>query len=590
MNGRTLTSLVATVVAGGVVAAGCSTGGGGGGKGSASVGITPVQSGSLVEGLPAPQLDANGYDFSLASVNQIPGGTVTALAAASVNTAVYAGNFPGGSVMVVDDQSVTLSGNLFYEARSLAADGASVYAGTANPNRDGAGDLYAATGGNWAIAIDSTDAEMTVAATSMGVFAAHGGARSEGTLRQLVSGQWQSIAPLQSAIPTELCESDGRLFVGGSDAFSGGARLLRYEPASGALVNVPVPGAGGGFGVRQEVTSMISIATVASGSIMPIVTEVLVVAVGSFDSLGNGVGGSILATDGARRFETIASYAGDAPVAVIFQDASIVVVTSRGKVYHRDGQGRMVEETLPAGFAVTGFHSGLSRDQASAVFGGKTATGAVLVRRVARGGGYIPPANDLYYRPDAKAILQNRCASCHAPGSPVPAATLAMSLDFNQAADQATHATVMSKVDTNNPTASLLLTKATGNGHVGGTVITAGSADYNNLAAWIQQGARFEQTQAPTGPTYVTDIRPILQDCLSCHRTATSFNLSNNLSLNMQDYQEVLTFVNTGTPEASQILRKPTNQASHGGGVRFTTGSAAYGTIVQWIQQGTRFQ
>ncbi len=593
MNGRTLTSLVATVVAGGVVAAGCSTGGGGGGKASIGVGITPVQSGTLVEGLPAPQLDANGYDFSLVSVNQVPGGTVPALTTASVNTAVYAANFPGGSVLLVDDLSVNLSGNLFYEARSMAADGANVFAATANRSRDGAGDLYAAaSGGTWQIAIDSSDAEMTVGAGSLGVFAAHGGAGREGALRQLVSGQWQSIASLQSAVPTAIAESDGRLFVGGSDAFGGYARLLRYEPSTGALANVPLPGAGGGFGVRQEVTSMVSIATVASGSIMPIATQVLVVAVGSFDSVGNGVGGMVLATDGARRFETIASFAGDAPVAVIFQDASIVVATSRGRLYHRDAQGRMVEETLPASAGITGFASGLSRDQASAVFGGKTAAGAVLVRRVARGGGYVPPATDLYYRPDAKAILQNRCASCHGVGSAIPAATMAMTLDFDQADDQATHATVLTKLDLNAPQASLLLQKATGTGHVGGTVITTGSPDYNNLVAWVQQGARFEATAAPTGPTYVTDIRPILQDCLSCHRTATNFNLSNNLSLNNQDYMEVLTFVNTTNPETSQILRKPTNTATggHGGGVRFTTGSTPYNTIVQWIQQGTRFQ
>lgn len=590
MNGRTLTTLVAAVVAGGVAAAGCSTGGGGGGKGSAGLGVTPVQSGSLVEGLPAPQLDQNGYDFSMVSVNQIPGGTVHALAAASVNTAVYAGNFPGGSVLIVDDQTVNLSGNLFYESRSMASDGAAVFAGTSNPGRDGAGDLYALTNGTWGVAIDTADAEMAVGAGSLGTFAAHGGPGREGTLRQLVSGQWQSIASLHSSIPTEFCESDGRLFVGGTDAFGGHARLLRYEPTSGSLVNVPVPGAAGGFGVRQEVTSMISIATVASGSVMPIVTEVLVVAIGSFDSVGNGLGGAVLATDGVRRFETIASFGGDAPVAVIFQDAALIVATSRGRIFHRDVQGRMIEETIPANFGVTGFSTGISRDQASTVFGGKTAGGAILLRRVARGGGYIPPANDLYYRPDAKAILQNRCASCHGVGSPVPAATMAMTLDFAQSADQATHTTVRSKVDTNNPTASLLLTKATGMGHVGGAVITTGSNDYNNLAAWIQQGARFEQTQAPTGPTYVTDIRPILQDCLSCHRTNTNFNLSNNLSLNNQDYMEVLTFVNTGTPELSPILRKPTNQGGHGGGLRFAQGSTTYNTIVQWIQQGTRFQ
>lgn len=593
MNGRALTTLVATVVAGGVVAAGCSSGGGVGGKASVGVGVTPAQSGSLVAGLPAPQLDANGYDFSLVAVNTIPGGKVSAVAAAAVNTAVYAGNFPGGSVLLVDDQSVSLSGNLFYEARSMAAEGTSVYAGTGNPDRAGAGDLYAMNAsGAWVIAYDSSDAELVVGAGPLGTFAAHGGARREGALRRLTAGQWQSIASLQSAIPTQLHGSDGKLFVGGSDAFGAYARLLRYEPATNAVVNVPLPGAGGGFGVRQEVTSMTSIATVASGSIMPVVSEVLVVAVGSFDSLGNGVGGAVFATDGAQRFEVMASYSGEAPVVVLFQDASLIVATSRGKLYHRDGQGRMVEETLPTGFDVTGFTSGLSRDQASVVLGGRTAGGAALVRRVARGGGYLPPVNDLYYRPEVKAILQGRCAACHGVGSAVPAATTAMSLDFAAAADQATFNTVVTKVDTNNPSTSLLVTKATGTAHVGGTVIPLGGADHNDLVAWIQQGARYEQAQAPAGPTYVTEVRNILADCASCHTPnhQSNFDLSTNRSLNMDDYNEVLTFINTTTPEASRLLTKATGAANHGGGLRFGAGSASYQTLVQWIQQGTRFQ
>lgn len=594
MNGRTLTSLVAAVVAGGLAAAGCSTGGGGGGKGSVGPGVSPVQSGSLLEGLPTPQLDQNGYDFSLVSVNQIPGGTVHAVAPASVNTAVYAANFPGGSVLVVDDQSVTLSGNLFYEARSLAADGANIFAGTGNPNREGAADLYAAPGGtNWAVAIDSSDAEMAVGAGSLGVFAAHGSVAREGTLRKLVTGQWQSIASLQSSIPTELCESDGRLFVGGTDAFGRHARLLRYEPSTGSIADVPVPGAAGGAGVRQEVTSMISVATVASGSITPIVTEVLIVAIGTFDAVGNGVGGAVVATDGDRRFEMIASFGGDAPVAVVFQDAALVVATARGKLYHRDAQGRMVEETLPAAFGVTGFATGISRDQASAVFGGSTAGGAVLVRRVARGGGYIPPANDLFYRPNIKTILQNRCDICHGATSTNTAAQMAMTLDFDQADDQATHGVLLTKVDLNNPSTSLLATKATGNAHVGGAVITGGSAEHNTLVQWIQQGARFEQTQAPTGPTYVTEIRNILADCASCHvpTHSSNFDLSNNRSLNNQDYMEVLTFIDTNNPTNSRLLRFATNQGGvHGGGLRFSDTSPSYDTIVQWIQQGTRFQ
>ncbi|MCO5166409.1 MAG: hypothetical protein M9894_08595 [Planctomycetes bacterium] len=588
MNGRTLTTLVAAAMATGVVAAGCSTGGGGGGKASTGPGITPVQSGSLVEGLPAPQLDQNGYDFSAVQVNQVPGGTVGALAAAPINTAVFAGNFPGGSVLVVDDTSVTLSGSLFYEARSMAADGPSVFAATGNPQRDGAGDLYTrdATTGAWSVAIDTQDAEMVVGAGLLGVHAAHGGARREGTLRRLNGSQWSSIASLQSAIPTALCESDGRLFVGGSDAFGGHARLLRLDPGATTLADVPLPGVGG-FGVRQEVTSMVSIATVASGSIVPVVSEVLIVAVASIDATGAGAGGAVFATDGRQRVEVIATYAGDAPRAVLFQDSALVVITMHGKIFHRDAQGNMVEETIPVGLGVTRLDSALSRDQASVVLGGRTATGAVLVRRVARGGGYVPPVGDLFYRPDVRAILQARCTSCHvAPNN--PQAVTALEMNFSD--DQATFNRLQTRVNTGNPAQSLLITKATGTSHGGGTAVAMGSNEYNSLVEWVRQGARYEQAAAAL--TYVAQVRNILMDCSSCHvpNHNSQFRLSNNLSLNMQDYQTVLGFINTATPETSQLLRKATNNGGHGGGQRFSAGSPSYNTLVQWIQQGTQFQ
>lgn len=588
MNGRTLTTLVAAAMATGLVAAGCSSGGGGGGKSTVGVGVTPVQSGSLVEGLPAPQIDQNGYEYAAVQINQVPGGTVGALCAAPINTAVFAGNFPGGSVLVVDDTSVTLSGSLFYEARSMAADGAAVFAATGNPLRDGAGDLYAydATTSTWSIAIDTNDPEMVVGAGLLGVHAAHGGARREGALRRRTGAQWSSIASLESAIPTAIAESEGRLFVGGSDAFGGHARLLRLDPGATSLVDVQLPGVGG-FGVRQEVTSMVSIATVASGSITPVVSEVLIVAVANFDATGQGVAGAVFATDGRQRVEVIASYSGDAPRTVLFQDSALVVVTTNGKVFHRDAQGVMVEETIPSALGVTRLDSALSRDAASVVMGGRTASGAVLVRRVARGGGYVPPVGDLFYRPDARAILQARCTSCHvSPNN--PQAVAALEMNFND--DQATFNRLQTRVNTANPAQSLLLTKATGTSHGGGTALAMGSSEYNTMVEWVRQGARYEQ--AATALTYVAQVRNILTDCSSCHvpNHNSQLRLSNNLSLNMQDYQTVLGFINTATPETSQLLRKATAAVNHGGGARFQAGSPSYNTLIQWIQQGTQFQ
>jgi hypothetical protein len=192
-----------------------------------------------------------------------------------------------------------------------------------------------------------------------------------------------------------------------------------------------------------------------------------------------------------------------------------------------------------------------------------------------------------------KGVLAARCASCHvAPG--LPAAVTAMGLALTATSDNADYNTVRARVNLTTPSVSVLLQKAIGQqGHLGGAVLTTGSADYGVLMDWISQGARFEGTAPPPPPaqlTYVTNIRPLLMDCLSCHNNATNFRLSNNLSLNQADHAEVLQEVNTGAPATSNLLRKATNAVTHGGGQRFAQGSTNYNTILTWIQQGARLQ
>lgn len=587
MNGRTLTTLVATLVTGGLYAAGCSTGGGGGG-GSAAAGISFVGSGSLQQGLPDPQYAT--YQFNEVGVNAVAGARVTAITAAAVNTAVYIGNFPGGSVSLVDDQSVTFTGNLFYQATSMAADGGAVFAATGTPLATGGGDVYQLNAqGGWSIAIDSPNNESAVGLVAndrvfggTSVYAAHGSRGAGGALlrRNSTTGQFDAVAALNSTVPSAIGGSEGRPFIGGQDAFGSSARLLRLEQGTSgpSLVTVNLPASG-------RVTSMVSVATVASGSIIPIVSEVLVVAVGNFDQNGNATGGALIATDGVARFETMASYIGDAPVGVMLQDLGLVVVTARGRLFHRERDGRWVEETLPAG--ITGIDAAVSRDATSIVMGCRTSTGAKLVRRI---GGGVVQTRDRFYRPDVKAVLANRCASCHvSPG--IPAAVAAMGLSLQAANDMTDHNTVRARVNLTTPASSVLLVKATGgSGHLGGAVLSTTSGDYAVLLDWVTQGARFEAAPTVTQRTYVADIRPILMDCLSCHNTATNFRLSNNLSLNQADHAEVLQEVNMGAPETSNFLRKPTNQAAHGGGVRFNQQDPRYATILQWIQQGARFQ
>jgi hypothetical protein len=81
-------------------------------------------------------------------------------------------------------------------------------------------------------------------------------------------------------------------------------------------------------------------------------------------------------------------------------------------------------------------------------------------------------------------LLESGCQRCHAAGK--EAGDTKLLLTGSAAADQAT---VLSFVDTSAPSASRLLAKASGNGHQGGTVYAAGSAEYQTILQWIQQGA-----------------------------------------------------------------------------------------------------
>ncbi len=82
-------------------------------------------------------------------------------------------------------------------------------------------------------------------------------------------------------------------------------------------------------------------------------------------------------------------------------------------------------------------------------------------------------------------LLVPTCEGCHSAGNEAGDTQL---LFVGEAA--ADHATVVMFVDTSAPASSRLLSKATGNGHQGGAVYAAGSAEYNTILQWIQQGAQ----------------------------------------------------------------------------------------------------
>jgi mono/diheme cytochrome c family protein len=93
-------------------------------------------------------------------------------------------------------------------------------------------------------------------------------------------------------------------------------------------------------------------------------------------------------------------------------------------------------------------------------------------------GGALGFAADIY-------PLLTTCMNCHVPGGQASASALIFS--GNAATD---YKTVLQFVDTAAPASSRLLSKVSGNGHGGGTVYAVGTAQYDTILAWIQQGAR----------------------------------------------------------------------------------------------------
>lgn len=81
-------------------------------------------------------------------------------------------------------------------------------------------------------------------------------------------------------------------------------------------------------------------------------------------------------------------------------------------------------------------------------------------------------------------LLIANCQRCHAAGAEAGDTQLVLTGDV--AAD---YATVSRLVDTSAPTGSRLLSKASGNGHGGGTVLAVDSPEYQIVLQWIQQGA-----------------------------------------------------------------------------------------------------
>jgi len=104
----------------------------------------------------------------------------------------------------------------------------------------------------------------------------------------------------------------------------------------------------------------------------------------------------------------------------------------------------------------------------------------------------------------------------------------------------------------------------------------------------------------PPLQSFASDIVPIFStspfNCTACHSggmPAGNQNLDGSVSSIYAELTSELSITETlprtdlVTPTNSLVLRKPTAQISHGGGLRFAIGSNEYNKILWWIQQGT---
>src|SRR5215467_6618012 len=96
--------------------------------------------------------------------------------------------------------------------------------------------------------------------------------------------------------------------------------------------------------------------------------------------------------------------------------------------------------------------------------------------------------------------------------------------------------------------------------------------------------------------SFVKDVVPIftMGGCAgsNCHgsiRGQAGFKLSLFGYEPDLDYQAIQSRIDKDHPEQSLLLKKPTFQISHGGGVRFTKESLEYRNILEWITRGATY-
>jgi hypothetical protein len=573
-------------LAAGLLLAGCS-------KGSGYTAVAGTSPATAVAGVSTAdvQRDPGGYDWGQAVVSSDSLARVQALGVTPVGTDAWAAVSPRREVVELTTGDVEA---LPFDGQGFLASNGELFLATGDA--PGAGDVYQRTPTGWRQTLDG-DHDRLVLAEQLGRVLAFAGAAGNDAIAYRLdagAGTWERLG-LGAYVPTAAATAFGEVWVGAGPAAAEGPASLRRGGWMG-FAEVSLQSFQAVAGERQEVTAL---QTVPRG---------VVVAVSSFDAVsGQALRGQVSLLVPGEPERLLADYtAGEAPLALAFQDETLYVGTSTGRLQYLDGQGRMIDEQLSV--AVDAIDSLASPNRLTLLVGCRTSQGAQVLTRVARTLTAATPGGATTAGPgwaQVKAAMIS-CAGCHST------MTTGWMVSSGLADDMADYQATLPHVDTASPATSALLEKGSGGvTHAGGALWASGSSDYQTVLAWIQGGAPFDPpagttatttgtttggaTPAPpantSNPDYVNDMKVLLSGCVACHSTMTTgYSLSAGLANDMADHQATLGQVDLGNPTASVLLAKTNGAAAHAGGAAWPVGSAQYQTALAWIQGGAPFQ
>lgn len=121
-----------------------------------------------------------------------------------------------------------------------------------------------------------------------------------------------------------------------------------------------------------------------------------------------------------------------------------------------------------------------------------------------------------------------------------------------------------------------------------GQSVTGPAADPCTEAATAQAAVQDDCPDADPEPpaatvSFAEAVQPILQRCVGCHAGGAGGWTYDG---GPQAYAQTVARIDPDDAAGSSLLRKGSNQSSHGGGALFTEDSEEYAAVLAWIASG----